>query len=127
MAVQFTIDVTRRLVISTFDGPTPVPEIAGLASLIRAHPDFDPDFSEILDCTRIIVSNISTDAIRSLARGEQIFNRSSKHVIVAPSDHIFGLARMGQVFAEQTMPNVIVVRSMADALKVLEIRGKSGD
>ena len=119
MAVQFTIDVTRRLVITIFDGPTPVPEIVGLASRIRAHPDFDPDFSEILDCSRITGSNISTEAIRSLARGEQIFNRSSKHVVVAPNNHIFGLARMGQAYAEPVMPNIFVVRTLAEALNLL--------
>lgn len=119
MPAHFTIDVSRRLVISTFEGPTTLPEIVGLAPLIRAHPDFDPDFSEIIDCTRIITNNISTDAIRSLSRGEQIFNPTSKHVVVAPTDYIFGLARMGQTFAEQTMPNVIVVRTMEEALKQL--------
>jgi hypothetical protein len=119
VAVHFTIDVARRLVVTTFEGATPVSEIFELSSRIRAHPDFDPDFSEIIDCTRITHSDMSPDTIRSLSRGEQIFNRSSKHVIVAPADHIFGLARMGQAYAEQTMPNVMVVRTMADALKLL--------
>jgi hypothetical protein len=41
------------------------------------------------------------------------------HVVVAPHDHIFALARMGQVFAEQITPNIIVVRTMAEALKAL--------
>jgi hypothetical protein len=119
MGVQFTIDVSSRLVIITFEGQSTLQEIMALSSQIRSHPDFDPDFSEILDCTRVTQSSMPSDTIRSLARGESIYKPSSMHVVVAPHDHIFALARMGQVFAEQITPNIIVVRTMAEALKAL--------
>jgi hypothetical protein len=122
MGVQFTIDVRSRLVIVTFEGQNTVQEIVGLSSQLRSHPDFDPEFSEILDCTRITQSSMPSDAIRSLARGESIYKPTSMHVVVAPRDHIFALARMGQAFAEQTVPNIIVVRTMAEALNALNVK-----
>ncbi len=126
MGARFTIDVSSRLVFATFEGVTTVPEIVGMAPQIQAHPDFDPDFSEIIDCSGITESNIPSDAIRSFSRRESIYNRSSLHVIVAPRDHIFALARMGQAYAEQTMPNIIVVRTMAEALKIFANPQRSG-
>jgi len=41
------------------------------------------------------------------------------HVIIAPQDHIFGLFRMGEVFAQKTKPNVVVVRTVNEARKFL--------
>ena len=121
MGAQFTIDVNQRVVISTFSGENSGEEIIGLASRIRSHPDFDPSFSEIIDCTTISTARISTDTIKELSRRPNIFNPTSMHVIVAPRDHVFGLARMGQALAEQTVPNIVVVRTMDEARKVLKI------
>jgi hypothetical protein len=126
MAAQFTVDVNRRLVLVVFEGDTPLAEIIGLDSLIRAHPDFDPSFSEIIDASGVAGNvTISTDDLRELARRKTIFGPTSMSVIIAPRDYIFGLARMGQVFAEKTHPNVAVVRSMEEALALLSERGQA--
>jgi hypothetical protein len=120
MGARFTIDVSLRLVIVTFEGQSTVQEISDLFSQIRSHPDFDPDFSQIIDCTNVTQGNMPTDEIRSLARGKSIYKPTSLQVVVAPRDHIFALARMGQAYAEQTIPNLMVVRTMAEALKILK-------
>ena len=127
MGAQFTIDVSRRLVISTFTGENTVEEIVGLAARIRSHPDFDPSFSEIVDCSAIFTYKISTTEIKQMARRQNIFNPTSMHVIIAPQDNIYGLARMGQVFAEQTVPNLVVVRTVEEARKVLQQRSAAAD
>jgi len=119
--VRFAIDVKQRLVVSTFAGENSEEEIIGLASLIRADPGFDPSFAEIIDCRAVSVTRISTAFIRELSRRPNIFNPTAMHVIVAPQDHVFGLARMGQVFAEQTIPNIVVVRTMDEAYNVLNL------
>ena len=121
MSAQFAIDVKQRLVVSTFVGENSEEEIIGLASRIRADPDFDPSFSEVIDCSAVSVTRISTAFIKELSRRPNIFNSTSMHVIVAPQDHIFGLARMGQAFAEQTIPNIVVVRTMDEAYNVLKL------
>jgi hypothetical protein len=64
-------------------------------------------------------SNVSADTIRAASRREGIFNPTATKVVVAPQDYVFGLARMGQALAEQTTPNVVVVRTMAEALEIL--------
>lgn len=125
MGAQFTIDVKQRLVVVTFPAETTEEEIIDLASRIRSHPDFDPSFSEIVDCSAASGAGISSAAIERISRRENIFDRTSLHVIVAPRDHVFGLVRMAQTMAEQTVPNVAVVRTMEEAHRVLAA-AKSG-
>ena len=119
VGVRLTIDINQRLVISTYSGELSDAEILGHASLIRSHPDFDPSFTEILDCRAVTGVNLSTSAVQQLSRSASIFNPTSIHVVIAPKDHIFGLARMAEVFAEKTKPNVLVVRTVDEARKFL--------
>ena len=125
MGTQFTIDVKQRLVLSTFFGESTEEEIIDMASRIRSHPDFDPSFSEIVDCSAASGAGISTAAIERISRRKNIFDRTSLHVIVAPKDHVFGLVRMAQTMAEQMVPNVAVVRTMEEARKIIAA-AKSG-
>ena len=119
MGTEFTVIASQKLVVLTFDGPTAVAELESFGSLILSHPDFDPSFSQIIDCTRLTGLNFTPDTIRELTRSEKTFSPTSMRVIIAPQDHVYGLARMAQAFAEQTLPNLVVVRTMEEALEVL--------
>jgi hypothetical protein len=115
VGVRVTIDVSQRLVICTFSDELTDADILGLAPLVRSHPDLDPSFSAIMDFSGVTASSVSTSAIEKAARRPGNFNPTSMHVVIAPQDHIFGLARMSQVFAEKTRPNSAVVRTMEEA------------
>jgi len=119
MAVQLTIDVKQRLFVATYSGEINDDEILGLASLAHSHPDFDPSFSILWDFSGVTGGAVSTFAMQELSRRESILSPASLHVILAPQDHIFGIFRMGQVLAEQTKPNVVVVRTAAEAHRCL--------
>src|SRR5439155_7364841 len=56
-----------------------------------------------------------------LSQRPSIYNPTSMHVIIAPQDFMFGLARMCQVLAEKTKPNVVVVRTIEEAYKFLKL------
>ena len=119
MSVQLTIDVNQRLVIARVCGEINDADILGLAPLARSHPDFDPSFSIIWDFGGVTSGIISTSAMQELSRRESILSPTSMHVVIAPQDHIFGLFRMAQVLAEQTKPNVEVVRTIGEAWKYI--------
>jgi hypothetical protein len=119
MAVQLTIEVDRQVVISTFTGEINDADLLSVHPLIRSHPDFDPDFSEILDFSGVTAANLSTAAIQHASQRPSNFNPTSKHIVVAPQDFLFGLARMSQVLAESTRPNGAVVRTIEEARKLL--------
>jgi hypothetical protein len=120
MGTQFEVIKDQRLVVLTFDGPTSFADLESTGALILAHPDFEPTFSQIIDCTKLNGFNFSTDTIRKISRSEKTFSPTSTRVIVAPQDHIYGLARMAQVLAERTIPNLLVVRTMPEAFEALK-------
>jgi hypothetical protein len=121
VARKFTIDVNQRLVVSTFYGEVSDADLGEIASLIRSHPDFEPSFSEIIDVSGITAGTFSTSALANLSRQASIFNLTSLHAIIAPQTHLFGLARMAQVLAEKTKPNLVVVKTMDEARKFLKL------
>ena len=127
MGVQVTVEASQRLVISTFSGDLTDADILGVASLIRAHPDFDPSFSEILDFSGVTTASVSTSAVQEVSRRASNFNLASLHVMIAPQDVIFGLARMSEVFAEKTRPNAVAVRSMEEAREFLRLHRTGSD
>ena len=127
MSVQVTVEASQRLVISTFSGDLTDADIGGFASLIRSHPDFDPSFSEILDFSGVTAASVSTSVVQEVSRRASNFNLASLHVVIAPQDVIYGLARMSQVFAEKTKPNAAVVRSMEEAREFLRLHRTGSD
>jgi|SRR5271155_3924768 len=119
MTFKVTIDVNERLVVSTISGELNEEGFVNATSLISSQPGFDPSYSEIIDFSGVTAGTLSTSALVQIAQRESIFSRKSVHVIVAPKPHIFGLARMAQVYAEREKPNVVVVQTLDEARKVL--------
>jgi hypothetical protein len=119
VAVQLEIDVSQKLIIATFSGEVTDADVLGLASKVHSHPDFDPSLSILWDFSGVTAGTVSTAAMRELSWRKSILSPASMHVIIAPQDHIFGLFRMGEVFAQKTKPNVVVVRTLEEARKFL--------
>lgn len=121
MSVRLTIDVKQRLVVSTYFGEVNEAEILGHISRIHSHPDFDPSFAELLDFSGVTGGRVSPSIVQAVARRASVFNPTSMHVIIAPRDVVFGLARMSAVYAEETRPNFVVVRTIDEAHKLLRL------
>lgn len=122
--MPFTVQilVEQKLVVTKLFGELNRDEFAEVNSTIRFHPGFNPAFSELIDCTGITNLDISIQLLQDTASAQSIFSKDSKHVIVAPLDYLYGLARMSQMFAEQTKPNVVVVRTLAEAYEMLGMK-----
>lgn len=118
--MQVTIDPVQQVVIVTFAGEISDGDLMGIASRTKAHPLFDPSFSEIVDFSAVTSGSVSTFALQTLARRTSVYERASKHLVIAPEPHVFGLSRMFQVFAEETRPNTVVVHTMDEARRCLD-------
>ena len=127
MGVQLRLELSQKVAICTFTGELNDADILGVRSLILSHPDFDASFSEILDFSGVTVAKLSTSAIELVSQRASNFNLASMHIVVAPQDFIFGLARMSQVFAERSRPNAVVVRTIEEAREVLGRRNPGND
>ena len=119
MPVVLHIDVAKRVVISEFSGEVTNEEFMRQTSLIQSHPDFNPHFSEIVDFTAVTRTSLSTETIWTMATTKSLFLPTAKHIVIAPADFAFGLARMFQTLAEDSRPNLKVVRSRSEAYRLL--------
>jgi hypothetical protein len=113
--VEYTIDQSQKVVVVTFRGEIGDADLLNIGPATQAHPSFDPSFSEIVDFSAVTGGNVSTAALQVLARRQSIYNQASKHVVIAPQTHVFGLSRMFEAYAEGTRPNTVVVRSLDEA------------
>jgi len=126
LSVTYTIDATEKVVLVAFAGEIEDADLIEIGPATKARPLFDPSFSELVDFSGVTGGTVSMFAIRTLARRTSIYNRNSKHIVIAPQPHVFGLTRMFQVFAEETRPNLVVVHTLEEARKCLGLQSKVG-
>lgn len=119
MSLNITIDTSQKVVVATLRGEIKDADLIDIAALTKGHPLFDPSFSEIVDFSGVTGGKISTFAVQTLAQRASIYHRTSKHVVIAPQAHGFGLTRMYQVYARETRPNMEVVHTLEEAYKCL--------
>jgi len=73
------------------------------------------DFSEV-------TSFVTIGTVRALAKLPPAMPEPNRpRFVVAPSDHVYGLARLFQIEGEATRPNLHVVRSAEEALSMAGI------
>lgn len=126
LSVSVTIDATQKIVLVQFTGEVKDADLIGIPIATKAHPLFDPSFSEIVDFSAATGGSVSTFAVHTLAQRTSIYDRSSKHVVVAPQAHAFGLTRMYQVYARETRPNLEIVRTLDEAYASLGLSKSTG-
>lgn len=126
MSAVLKIDRHRKLVCSTFYGEVSDEELVRHGSIIAADPDFDPEFSEIVDLSGVTFPAISETTLAGMASAKSIFSDSVLHVVVAPAELPFQLARSYQLLARGTRRNLFVVRSLQEAYKLVGVEPNPG-
>jgi hypothetical protein len=121
MPVVLKIDARRRVVYSTFYGKLTDDELLGHRSAIASDPNFNGEFSEIVDFSAVSELTISEAALASMASSQSLFSESVLHIVVAPADVAFQLANQFKTFARDTRRNLLVVRTRAEAYQLLGI------
>jgi hypothetical protein len=119
LSVQVTIDTREKVVLVTISGEIKDADLIEIPAVTKAQPGFDPSFSEIVDFSAVTGGKVSTFAVHTLAQRASIYNVTSKHVVIAPQAHGFGLTRMYQAYAQETRPNMEVVHTLEEARKCL--------
>jgi hypothetical protein len=119
MPVVLKIDRQRKVVYSAFYGKTTDQEVADHRAAIAADPDFNPAFSEIVDFTGVTEAALSEASLTAMARNPSLFEDSAVHIIVAPADLMFNLASKYKAFTRLSRPNLFVVRTRAEAYRLL--------
>jgi hypothetical protein len=77
----------------------------------------------ITDFTAVTSFEVSTDTIKRLARSAPVMtDDAAPRFIVAPSAHLFGLARMFQITGEATRAALRVVRTPQEAYAAIGVK-----
>ncbi|HKF19984.1 MAG TPA: hypothetical protein VKE93_00370 [Candidatus Angelobacter sp.] len=122
MPVTYEIDKERRLVVCTVTGIVGFEDVLRFRQQLLGDSDFDPNFSELVDATRITRTDIRPDQARSFAE-ESPFSLKSRRALVAGNDLGFALLRVYEIVRGlRGDRQVRVFRNRAAALEWLFVK-----
>lgn len=118
MPIAYRIDESRGLVITTATGSLTDQDILGLKSRLAADPQWSPSMRELSDVRAIDRLDVTFSGVQKMVwRDENIPSiRKYRLAIIAPQDHVFGMARMYEMLTKRSVPNVMVFREPEEAL-----------
>ena len=119
MPVVLKIDPHRQVVHSTFYGRITDTELLGHSKRIASDPDFNPQFSDIVDFSDVTEPAITESTIAALAANPTLFSSSAIHIVIAPAAVIFQLGAKFKELAQSSRPNFYVVRTRDEAYQLL--------
>lgn len=122
MPVVLKIDSRRKVVYSSFYGKVTDAEVLGHGSAIASDPAFNRNFSEIVDLSAVEEIAVSEATLAALAGSKSLYSESVRHIVVAPAELAFELATRYKALAQKSRPNLIVVRTRAEAYRALDTR-----
>ena len=98
MAITYQIDPAVKLVRTRVESHVSLEDMLSHAHVLKEDPAFRPEYSNLIDLSRFTGTDLHADAMKAFAHGLQgeIFARSSKRAVVAPSDSAFDLSRQFQ-------------------------------
>lgn len=120
MPVSVVIHPTHRVLYMRMAGAVSREEIVSQRQQIAQHPHFDPAFDALVDLREADLSNLSGEAIASLAASSTL-DRSVRRVCIADTEAAFGVSRMYDTYATmaRTGDQLVLVRTITEALQVL--------
>jgi hypothetical protein len=121
MAVRLEVDFENRIVRISVDGVfTDRTLLDGYLALRNAVLYYAP-CACIVDYTGVTEAPISADTVRWVANKPPAVPMECIHVNIVPQDAVYGLARMFQTLSSETRPNLRVVHTMQEALKLIGV------
>lgn len=120
MPCSYVIHKDRRLVVTDGSGPLTAAEMRAHDDQLRSDPDFNPEFNQLVDGTKISKIEGAIAELRRVA-GRSPFSSGSRRAFVSDRGFIFGMQRMFTTYVElsNTPSNVCVFHDFPSALKWL--------
>jgi hypothetical protein len=112
--MSYKIDRALRVVRSRGWGTLTTRDLQDYTSRLLADPVFDPDYRSLADLSEVTRVDIDQVAL-SQAAWMPSFTPGTRRAIIAPSDLVYGLARMFATHSERFDQVVHVFRHRADA------------
>jgi hypothetical protein len=120
MPAQYVIDVSNRIVRTTFHGLVTYQQVADLAATLANDGTFDPDFSELIVFESGADIQLQFSHFQQLSRVDP-FSKNALRALVVPSRGVlYGVARIYQTFRDSS--NVSIFESEEAAMFWLSAR-----
>jgi len=123
MPYQIVYDRTNRIIRARFEGRVTDDELMDVYRLgQKLVGQLDPQ-AGITDFSGVTTVAFTPETIYELAAAKPIMRDPGRLVIfVAPTPHVYGMARMFEILGEGTRPNLHVVRTLDQAYKLLNVQ-----
>jgi hypothetical protein len=122
MSYHFDFDSTNRILRCRFNGHVTGDEFGDYLQVVAEYVARTRPRGGVTDLSAVTSFDVTFEKIRALAnRPPAVSLKGHPRVIVASSDHVFGLARMFEAEAEVTRPNLHVVRTLREARAILGV------
>jgi len=122
MAFLFEFASANRILRLRFEGTVTDEELTTAYRLLAVHTERTPPRAGVADFSEVADFQVTTETLRRLAYSPPaLANRDVPRFIVAPSQVIFGLARLFESHGAPTRPNFCIVRAPEDVWLALSI------
>jgi hypothetical protein len=121
MAHHFEFDAKHKILRLMLEGDLEPEDYLGLNAAIHMHAVRLHAVAGITDATPLVNFNITTQVLRTVALQGSPYPPGTPRYIVAPSDYLFGLARMYELIGNHSEGKLQVVRKLQEALADLGV------
>jgi hypothetical protein len=119
VSYHYEFEDRYRILLAMADGSVNEEELRELYFDIRRRKDKDKALTGILDLTGVTSFNVDCGVIYGLAQLPPTFVDPTLRAVVAPTDLLFGMARMFQIAGSDTRKGLLIVRTLSEALSTL--------
>jgi len=116
MPVKYRIDHDHKAVFTILEGTITDEEMIDIQVKLRTDPEFNPDYSHLIDCRPIGELKISVTGIKTISSSD-MFSTQSRRAFVVPSDAAYGFSRMFQVYRQHGPEQTEVFRDFDKAMQ----------
>ena len=116
--IHITVDPAARLRTSTYEGVVTEREVIDTYEKLLADPNYDATLNDLADLRAVERLEVSTEVVYRVAGLYEPLDQLGirrRIAIVAPADHIFGLARMFESVRAGAPEQIAVFRDIDEA------------
>ena len=120
MAHRFEFDFRNRILLVVLEGDVDGAEMVSINDDIRKHVESFHPLSGISDFSDIKKFDVPSHSMRTAALEPSPYPEETPRYIVAPTDYLFGMARMYELVSNR--PKLRVLRTRAEALGEIGVK-----
>ena len=122
MPYHFEFDAENKILLVVPEGEIVAQDVANFNDDIRRRASELKPVGAIIDCSAVTGFNLPGEVLRKAAQPPAPFPADTPRFVVAPTDFLFGMARMFELAAARPKEMLKVVRSMEEALARLGVQ-----